>query len=245
VDDLKIRLAEKIMERMAEALLDGKIPPGSPLPSEGEIARRFGVSKPTAREAMRELAAIGLVSVQQGKLARAQGLNGGSLDRFYRFAVRGSSLRLRRANELRLAIETGFARLAAMRREEPGMSAMMEALASMQKNAGKPDAFADSDVAFHQAVAAATGNDMIKIQMEGLESVHREVSELFSKRREFRKKEWDATIGRHAAVARAIRDGNPDAAWRAMEAHFEIADEAAFEVAKQEVDWWSESPREG
>jgi GntR family transcriptional repressor for pyruvate dehydrogenase complex len=52
------------MERMADPLIDGKIEPGSTLPSEGEIAKRFGVSKPTAREALRELAAIGLVSVQ-------------------------------------------------------------------------------------------------------------------------------------------------------------------------------------
>ena len=77
--------------------------------------------------------------------------------------------------------------------------------------------------------------------MEGLQSVHREVSELFSRRREFRKNDWDATLRRHEMVLDAIVSGDPDAAGRAMEAHFEIADQAAFEVVKDATDWWADA----
>ena len=46
------RLADSVSDEIATALFDGRISPGEALPSEAEIAKDFGVSKPIAREAL-------------------------------------------------------------------------------------------------------------------------------------------------------------------------------------------------
>ncbi|WMS45122.1 FCD domain-containing protein [Acuticoccus sp. MNP-M23] len=225
------RLADAVSDAIAAALFDGRIRPGDPLPSEGVIAREFGVSKPIAREALRQLAGAGLIHTQQGKVARAKPLNGEPLDRFYGYAVRSSLTRLREANEMRLVVERGIAQLAARRQAAAGLAAMHSAVAAMEKALKKSDAFTDSDVAFHHGMALATGNRMIEIQMEGLRAVQREVSDLFSRRSNRTDADWVATVERHRHIVCAIEAGDEAGAEAAMVAHYAAADIASFEVA--------------
>ncbi|MEZ2130199.1 MULTISPECIES: FadR/GntR family transcriptional regulator [unclassified Sinorhizobium] len=228
-----LRLADAVSDEIATALFDGRISPGEALPSEGEIAKDFGVSKPIAREALRQLAAAGLISTQQGKVARAKALNGEPFERIYGYAIRSSLERLREANEMRRVIETGIARLAAQRHDKAGIAVMESALDDMNRALGDPDAFTEADILFHLGMALATGNTMIRVQMEGLRSVQREVSELFSRRANRTNADWRATIDRHRAIYQAIADGNVDAAERSIEIHFEAADVASLEVARK------------
>ena len=58
--------ADAVFEQLAAAILDGSIPPGSALPSERELAERFGVSRLIARQAVHRLADVGIVRVRQG-----------------------------------------------------------------------------------------------------------------------------------------------------------------------------------
>lgn len=225
------RLADAVCEAIAAAVFDGRLTPGDPLPSEGEIAREFGVSKPIAREALRQLASAGLVHTQQGKVARVKALNGEPLDRIYGFAVRSSLQRLREANEMRLVVEAGIARLAARRRVPAGLKAMRKAVADMDAAIGNPEAFTAADVNFHHGMALATGNTMIRVQMEGMRSVQREVSELFSRRSNRTETDWQATTDRHRAIAAAIEDGDEDRAEAMIALHYEAADLASLEVA--------------
>jgi GntR family transcriptional repressor for pyruvate dehydrogenase complex len=228
-----LRLADSVSHEIATALFDGRILPGEALPSEGEIARDFGVSKPIAREALRQLAAAGLISTQQGKVARAKALNGEPFERIYGYAVRSSLERLREANEMRRVIETGIARLAAERRDPAGLTAMEQALIDMQAALGDPEAFTEADIVFHLGIALSTGNTMIRVQMEGMRSVQREVSELFSRRANRTETDWQATIDRHKAIYRAISSGSVEEAERRVVMHFQAADLASLEVAEK------------
>jgi GntR family transcriptional repressor for pyruvate dehydrogenase complex len=225
------RLADSVTEAIATALFDGRIVPGDPLPSEGEIAREFGVSKPVAREALRQLSGVGLIHTQQGKVARAKALTGEPLDRIYGYAVRASLTRLREANEMRRVVETGIARLAAERRAPEGLAVLRRAVEDMRAALGRPDDFTDADILFHHGMALATGNAMIRMQVEGMRSVQREVSELFSRRSNRSAADWEATVTRHEALAGAIAEGDADAAARMIERHYEAADLASLEVA--------------
>ena len=225
------RLADGVSEAIAAALVDGRIAPGEALPPEGEIAKEFGVSKPIAREALRQLTSAGLVSTQQGKVARARALSGEPMERIYAYAVRSSLKRLQEANEMRRVIETGIARLAAERRDPEGVEMMRKALADMWSGLGKPLDFTEADILFHLGLAMATGNSMIRIQMEGLRSVQREVSELFSRRSNRTEADWRATVERHSNILEAIVAGDADLADRRIREHFDAADIASFEVA--------------
>jgi len=225
------RLADGVSDAIAAALFDGRISPGEPLPPEGEIAREFGVSKPIAREALRQLTAAGLISTQQGKVARAKALSGEPMDKIYGYAVRSSLKRLQEANEMRRVVETGIARLAAERRKAEGLTAMRQGLARMSASLLEPSGFTDADILFHLGLAMATGNFMIRVQMESMRSVQREVSELFSRRANRSDADWRATIARHQAIYDAIAAGDADLADEKIRAHFDAADIASLEVA--------------
>ncbi|MBL8807157.1 MAG: FadR family transcriptional regulator [Rhodospirillales bacterium] len=225
------RLADTVSDAIAAALFDGRIAPGEPLPSEGEIAKEFGVSKPIAREALRQLTSVGLVFTQQGKVARAKALNGETLERIYGYAVRSSLTRLREANEMRRAIESGVARLAAQRREKAGLAAMKLALDEMRAALGDPAAFTEADILFHLGLAMTTGNSMIRVQMEGMRSVQREVSDLFARRANRSTADWQATVDRHKALYEAILAGDGALAERCISRHYAAADIASLEVA--------------
>lgn len=225
-----LRLADGVSDAIAAALFDGRIAPGEPLPAEGDIAKEFGVSKPVAREALRQLSAAGLILTQQGKVARAKALSGEPMDRLYGYAVRSSLKRLQEANEMRRVMETGIARLAAERRSPDGLEAMQQALKDMKLNVYVPAAFTEADILFHLGIAMATGNSMIRVQMEAMRSVQREVSELFSQRANRNDDDWRATIARHKAIYNAIADGDADRAEDSIRRHFHAADIASLEV---------------
>lgn len=225
------RLADGVSDAIAAALFDGRISPGEPLPPEGEIAKEFGVSKPIAREALRQLTAAGLIFTQQGKVARAKALSGEQMDKIYGYAVRSSLKRLQEANEMRRVIEAGIARLAAERRDEEGLALMRQGLADMSASLRQPSGFTEADILFHLGLATATGNGMIRVQMEGLRSVQREVSELFSRRANRSDDDWRATIARHQAIYDAVASGDAGLAEQKIRVHFDAADIASLEVA--------------
>ena len=226
-----LRLADSVSDAIAAALFDGRILPGEPLPPEGEIAREFGVSKPIAREALRQLTAAGLIFTQQGKVARAKALSGEPMEKIYGYAVRSSLKSLQEANEMRRVIETGIARLAADRRDPAGLKTMSQAIEDMRTSLLDPAGFTEADILFHLGLAMATGNAMIRVQMEGLRSVQREVSELFSRRSNRTDADWRQTIKRHEEILDAISSGNADLAEEKIRSHFVAADIASLEVA--------------
>jgi GntR family transcriptional regulator len=57
----------EIADHLRDRILDGTYPAGQPLPSEEQLAREFGVSRPTVRQGVSELRAAGLVEVLMGR----------------------------------------------------------------------------------------------------------------------------------------------------------------------------------
>jgi GntR family transcriptional repressor for pyruvate dehydrogenase complex len=88
----------------------------------------------------------------------------------------------------------------------------------------------EADLAFHNAIAAATHNRLLILQMSGLHDVFREILEKFNSRAARTPADWRATFNRHALICDAITRGNSSDAIAAMTAHFEAAEEAIAEL---------------
>jgi GntR family transcriptional repressor for pyruvate dehydrogenase complex len=110
---------------------------------------------------------------------------------------------------------------------------MKQGLADMRASLREPSGFTEADILFHLGLAMATGNSMIRIQMEGLRSVQREVSELFSRRANRTDADWNATIERHQTIYEAVLAGDASHAEAAINIHFDAADIASLEVAEK------------
>lgn len=235
-DVVPMRLGDAVIQRITQAIHDGRLKPGDALPSESRIAASFGVSKPIAREAIRQLAAMGVVHIQQGKPTRVQALDVGPLDRFYRFAVRGRANGLTEAVELRRILEPPIAAHSAERRTPGDIEKLDLILARMEGALGNVPLWIEADLDFHEAVAASSGNRLLDFQIRGLRPVIREVMEIFNSREARGPADWRRTYERHLRVVEAIRAGNPLAAASAMNKHFEAAEAAIAELASHRED---------
>jgi GntR family transcriptional repressor for pyruvate dehydrogenase complex len=71
----RVKVVDEIIESLRQDIVTRRLPDGGRLPSEKELADRFGVSQPTIREAIRALEAVGLVDVfhGSGSFVRSQG----------------------------------------------------------------------------------------------------------------------------------------------------------------------------
>lgn len=230
-DVVPMRLGDAVIQRITQAIHEGRLKPGDSLPSESRIAASFGVSKPIAREAIRQLAAMGVVHIQQGKPTRVQALDAAPLDRFYRFAVRGRRNGLTEAVELRRILEPPIAAHSAERRSAGDVEKLDLILARMEDALGHVPRWIEADLDFHEAIAASSGNRLLDFQIRGLRPVIREVMEIFNSREKRTRDDWRRTFERHVLVVEAIRAGDPAVASAAMNKHFEAAEAAIAELA--------------
>jgi DNA-binding GntR family transcriptional regulator len=108
---LFLTLSEQLAQRIGDAILDQRFPPGARL-KEVDLATSYGVSRASIREALRLLDKRGLVRIEPRRGARVTQLSAGEVDDLYeirasllglaarRFAVRADRAQLDGANEL-------------------------------------------------------------------------------------------------------------------------------------------------
>lgn len=143
----KTTLAEELRLQLADDIVCGALPPGTPL-DESDVARRFGVSRTPVREAIRQLTASGLVD-----------------SRAHRGAVvaRPNIERLNSMFEAMAELEALCAGLSAERMttaDRHGLEALHEKLRVMIQ-AGNPQQFHEVNEAFHNAIYAGSQNTYI------------------------------------------------------------------------------------
>ncbi|MET9201772.1 GntR family transcriptional regulator [Gordonia sp. NPDC003585] len=132
---------EDVYEQIVDGVLSGELPAGESLPSERELARVLGVSRPAVREALKRVAAAGLVTIRQGGSTRVlDPASSGGLDLLPRLLVRQGDLDPRVARsvvEARALIGPKVAELAALRAAD-GVAAQLESSLTDLENESDP-----------------------------------------------------------------------------------------------------------
>lgn len=224
------RLHEAVVERFTRAIVEGQLKPGDELPSEGKIATAFGVSKLVAREALRDLATLGVVHIQQGRTTRVRSLDAQPLSRYLRFAVGNSEEGFAAAIELRRILEPPAAMLAAQRRTPSQLAQLQNALSRMDAAREDVAAWVEADLDFHEQIAAMSGNRLLHLEILALRAINGETMTLFNKRTARIAADWKQTLDRHARVVDAIAAGDAAAAQAGMLGHFGVAEVALKEI---------------
>src|SRR3569623_1361220 len=103
-----------VAEALAQMVL-GELAPGMSLPSEGDLAPRFAVSRLTVREAVKMLAGRGLLDVGRGRRAVGRESSGAAFSDFLSQLIKNDPKGLCDLIELRLSLEEQSATLAARR----------------------------------------------------------------------------------------------------------------------------------
>src|SRR3954454_4666897 len=153
------RLSDKGAELLRDGILSRRLPVGTPLPSERELGEQFGVSRTVIREAVRALAAKGIVEARSGSGLRVSQIDEAAASESLSWYIRGGGFEYRKVHELRSMIEVGMAGLAAERRTDDHVGTLKAAHAKFVRTLGDVDAAARADLDFHALIARATEND--------------------------------------------------------------------------------------
>ncbi|TDD42260.1 FadR family transcriptional regulator [Nonomuraea terrae] len=207
-------LVEQATSHLREQIASGEWPVGTRLPGENALAKTLGVGRSTVREALRALAGAGLVRARQGS-----GVFVIAAEPAEDWPVRLRRAAIADVYEVRMMVETQAARLAARRRTDEDVTAIEAALeARARAAAGDDAAFVDADIALHAAVVAAAGNPVLTdLFAEFAPALRERLVDLVEL---LRLRDHDREPGHesHAALVRAVRDGDGDTAASVLEA---------------------------
>jgi len=166
-------LSTQISDTLRDAIIAGELSADQRLPSETELAVRFGVSRPTVREALKRLAAQNLIRTQRGATGGAF-VNRLDWAEAYDQAITTSTLLISMHDvsfetvaEARFALERACLPLAIARRPASTLARMQTELTRQQDAALSDESFCASDVAFHRALVDAAGNPVLSYQLVG------------------------------------------------------------------------------
>lgn len=202
-----------VVRAIGQRIVHGTLRPGAPLDVD-KLEGEFGVSRTVVREALKVLAAKGLVDARpkRGTFVRPRAdwslLDPDLLHWHYEGRVDAGFLD--NLAEVRAIVEPAGARLAALRRSDEDLAGLHRALEEMAR-AGRDGARGVSaDLSFHRILLACAHNELLarmEVVIEaGLATRDRLVYETPARE----------SVPAHEAVFDAVRDGDPDRSEAAM-----------------------------
>lgn len=206
--------AGDVAERLREMIQSRELSAGDRLPPERDLAKTLGVSRPTLRAGIRSLSAVGVLRSRQGAGTFVAATDGSPAldDSILRMFSALHGITQDELFDARLALEMSLAGLAAKRATSEQISQLSEEIAGMYASFDDPDKYRVHDAQFHQIVAAASGNRILTALMNT-------VAEILFEYREKSPAELKRSAEQHHNIYRAIRDGDAEAAERAMRDH--------------------------
>jgi DNA-binding FadR family transcriptional regulator len=165
---------QQIADELRLLIVNGDLQDGELIGREPDLVERFGVSRPSLREALRILETEGLVEV-------VRGLRGGVVVRApsQRMTARTAALILQSRNvplvdvfEARSLLEPMAARVVASSRRRKAAAAELRLLIVDQQEAIEdPDAFGEANAKFHERLVQLAGNQTLSILEEMLNEI--------------------------------------------------------------------------
>lgn len=150
-------LAHDVVDALAGRIRDGSLGQGEKLPTEAAIMEEFGVSRTVVREAISRLQAAGLVETRHGVGTFVVGMGDAAAFRISPDQL-GTLQDVIEVLELRIAVETESAALAAVRRTPANVQALRTALQAFITALEEGRDAVGPDYQFHLEVARATQN---------------------------------------------------------------------------------------
>ncbi len=215
-------LADGIADQLLRDVLNGRYPTDSCLPSETELAQQVGLSRLTVREAVKTLAAKGVVRVLHGRGTFVNDPSQWSALDPVLFLARSASetdnfALPHKLLEARRVVEVAVAEFAAQRRTEADLANLEAALTRMRSSAVAADVagFVAADIAFHEHIAEAADNRILAALFDPLF----QILHLTRRQTSFHSSVRENAIEHHSRILEAIQGGASTEAGQAMREH--------------------------
>ncbi len=219
----KVPLGQRVADELARDISERRLSPGDPLPSEAELAGRFQVSVRVVRDALRTLSNQGIIETSQGKRAVVANLRPSAVEAYFKFAASNDQEAIGELFDVRIALETRAAGLAAEHASDEDLDRIAAASEVMAAAVDDLEAYADADLAWHAAVVDAAHNRFFGGIHAALAEILREERTKGAQMRARAGKTGAATLDDHARILAALRAHDRLSAEAAMLDHLERA----------------------
>lgn len=228
------KISEEIVEQIKKLIAKGELRPGDRVPSERDLATMLGVSRPSVREAIMVLEAMGFLDSRQGGGTFVRALTETSItDPLAKLVEQKDPELLRALVEVRMGLESWAAFLAAQRAETEEIDEMRRLYEIMAEQATRGGWDPEVDADFHYAITAASHNSL---QMHVLDSIHT----LFHATIQVALMEFYRQQGhieklliQHREILEAIAMRDPELARQKMMAHLAMVEEKMTELLQK------------
>ncbi|MFN8594194.1 MAG: FadR/GntR family transcriptional regulator [Thermomicrobiales bacterium] len=212
------RVSDDVADRLLRLIDDRGLLPGDRLPAERELATQLSVARTSVREGLRALELIGLVDIRPSRGVFLKVGPGATLDLVIKSWIASHQGSVTELIELREALETQSAALAALRATPLDIHAIERTLELQRAVMDSLDIelFVRGDNAFHDAVAIASGNGLVR---QALASIARDIDVYKTATARLGFPAREHAVADHARIAEAIRRGDETAARLAMRRH--------------------------
>jgi len=225
------RLYRQVADQIRVRIEAGELVVGGRLPAERDLAERFGVSRPTVREALIVLEVEGYIQIRMGSGV-------------YIAQKPASMPAILPADEVdgpfeilqaRCIVESAIAEEAARHATPQGIARPDEMLARMEQAAEQPERAIAADRALPAAIADMLGNSALRHFISLL--IDKRTSPYFQKLASYFEgpHTWQRAVEEHKAIRDAIAAGDPSAAREAMRRHLTLAQKRFSESFGEEL----------
>ncbi|MGC9043553.1 MAG: FadR/GntR family transcriptional regulator [Myxococcota bacterium] len=236
----KVNISEQIAIRLREIIISQEIKPQEKLPSERDLAKRFGTNRNTLREALKILERDGLINIRQGggieikdfrregKINLLSAIIKDTKDFKMKFEIILDSLRVRSAGLAEIA------RMAAEKRDRAQLKSIKESVQKIKENIGTDDhsRVYQLEMDFLKSIVEATNSMVLMWFFNTIKEITDDAFLEFSKL-------WNITDEYYTSIQKistAIEKRNPEAAYLATREHFDNLDKKLFNLFKEVKD---------
>lgn len=213
----RVSLSDEIADRLISSILAGRFKFGERLPPERDLAKYLDVGRPAVREALRTLSVIGLVEVRPGEGAFVVNRHSDFVAKAFSWTILLDARTVEEIVEVRTAIESELARLAADRASTDDLDMLRQLVETMERSKGRSEEFSAADVGFHLGLARVAGNVALERLLWAIQSLLKEwIQAALARPHTF-----ETAQLQHRDVMAAIEKGDGNAAGEAMRAHIE------------------------
>ncbi len=213
------KVSDEIVSQIKSLISDGTLRPGDRLPPERELIKEFGVSRPSLREGLNSLVAMGFLQVK-GKRTFIKSVTSESMQNPLSLLIKMDTQKIFDLIEVRKAIEVWGASLAAQRATEGDIKQLENIIEEMKKAFEEGRSWEKQDADFHLAIAQATHNTIQTHVMSTIYDLLREsVARVFKERAKVKK-----LLDHHYRIFNAIKNHSPDKARERILEHLNYVD---------------------
>ena len=154
----QIKVSTLIVDQIKSHIINGKLKPGEPLPSERDLMSLFNVSRSSLREALKILDTIGFVKISQRKRTRVKSLVPRGVIEPIRHLLKEDMGTVLEIHEVRKCLESWNSYYAAKKATKEDIHQIGQNLQAMEEGITKKQSLIEDDAAFHLAISNATHN---------------------------------------------------------------------------------------